>query len=199
MNIIDNKNFWWKRILIGWVEWVWKTSIINWCLEKNSNLEWFFFWKEFVYEAKKDQNFNWFENLTIKQRKEIEKKINKKVEKLNNENLSEVENLILFDAHYTIFQNWEYINCIDSEFVKNNFDYLILIKLRSDEIINRIKSDNKNRTSISDNISKLDYHQKLEELRVKDLAKKCNLKLLKINNLNLNNSIDEILKVVNYD
>lgn len=185
------KKIWWNRILIWWIEWVWKTSIIKWCLEKDKNLSWYFFWEEFVKEAKKDENFDWFENLTIDQRKKIENKINKNVENLPNENSK-----VLFDAHFTILQNWEYINCNEDKFIEDNFDCLVLIKLRSDEIIKRIKSDDKDRTSVTEDISKVENHAKLEEIRWRELAEKCNLELFEIENLDLNTSIKKILEII---
>jgi len=182
-------------IALGWIHWVWKSTIIK---EINQ-----------YYPFDKIWNFSFGDTITdivlnkwlVKTPKDIWEIEPSKMEEILKEthqrlfDLSYDKDLILVDTHFSTYRkNWLQKATEDEiSFYKK----LILINLPVDILVSRIKKDKKERLKNSIDTEKVKNHLYIENVTAKELSKKTWKELLIIENRDLKESVLKILSFIN--
>ena len=61
-----------KNIFIWWIQWVWKSTVVNQIIKNNTNYARFSFWEEIKYIWEKEiEDYKWIQYLTNNERNYI--------------------------------------------------------------------------------------------------------------------------------
>lgn len=179
-----------QKIFIGWVQWAWKSTIIQNLKNISSRYDHFSFWEELKILAENTfSHYTATQHLTNTEREQIVKQLDQNISQKILEN---PEKIFLFDNHFTIFRNWEIQNTFTDDRIL--FYNKLILLLSEPEIISKriINNKQKERVDISHQIDFIIKHQQEEEKRADFLSKQYNIVLLKIMNNNLDISSKQI-------
>lgn len=178
-----------KKIFIWWIQWVWKTTISK-EISNNNKLIWrFSFWEKIKEIAEKEiANYEKIHLLSGEEREYIVKIARKELAETIEQNKYES---ILFDNHFTVFREGIIQNTFEDPEI-NDYDKVIIVSVPINEIKKRITNDKKERVDLASQLDFMENHQKIENQRAEYLSNKYNIELLKVINIDLDKSINEI-------
>ena len=177
------------KVIVWWVYWSWKTTIIQNLCEQNKNIWNFSYWEN-LRRIGKEKGFikedSQYQTLAEHIRQEIISLCENTLQKLIKEDLF---NILLFDNHYSIIQENKLIKTFAKEKIER-YKKMVLIESDANEVKRRIDMSNKSRANKWLDLPLIQEQISFEREVALELSNEFNKPLLIINN----SSIDGIEK-----